>query len=107
MPKAVKTPLKYEPYMNMKRLTDDYENIQKEMEMKTPKQTKSPYRLDNSVYRKSTLRSYDFDNYGQTTNVKHATLSQKKVFKYLPNWFFSFLLFKKSSFDMAYKLQMN
>lgn len=37
MPKAVKTPLKYEPYMNMKRLTDDYENIQKEMEMKTPK----------------------------------------------------------------------
>ena len=71
--------------MNMKRLTDDYENIQKEMEMKTPKQTKSPYRLDNSVYRKSTLRSYDFDNYGQTTNVKHAPLSQKKVFKYLPN----------------------
>ena len=69
----------------MKRLTEDYENIQKEMGMTTPKQTKSPYRLDNSVYRKSTLRTSEMDIYGQSGNLKHAPLSQKKVFKYLPN----------------------
>lgn len=80
-----KSPVKYDAFQNIKRLTEDYEHIQKEIELSTPKQSRSPYRLDNSIYRKSALKQNDADIYNQSTNVKHAPLSQKKVFKYLPN----------------------
>ncbi len=86
-PRVAKSPPKYELFQNMRRLTEDFEILQKEIQLSTPneKQNRNPYRLDNSIYRRSSTNVIDYDPYNQPTAVKHAPLSQKKVFKYLPN----------------------
>lgn len=87
MARNTKSIPRYEPYQNIRRLTEDYENIQKEIQLSTPKDKKStsPYKLDNSIYRKNTSKVYDYDPHNLSASVKHAPLSQKKIFKYLPN----------------------